>query len=199
MASTATVTTTETITPTCRLPPAGRPGLLSRLLALYMRVVFGKVLSSITVLYPRLRGMAWGQLLLERYSQKGVSLDPHLKMLVELRISEQNGCTFCADIGRAMHLIHGGKDFPASLVTSDPEDPQHGSQTRALLRYVDELGRDRTVSDATFADLARHFSEKQVAEIVWLTSFTHYHNLMAKQLGLASEGLCEAVQARRRR
>ena len=36
-----------------------------------------------------------------------------------------------------------------------------------------------------------------IAEIVWLTAWTNYHNLLALPLGLRSEGFCHIVRAQR--
>jgi alkylhydroperoxidase family enzyme len=44
---------------------------------------------------------------------------------------------------------------------------------RALLDYVTELTRERKVNPETFARMARHYSEREICEIVWLAASEH--------------------------
>ena len=52
-------------------------------------------------------------------------------------------------------------------------DPAWSAQDRAILRAVEELHADAMVSDATWAELARHFDQKQLIELPFVVG--HYH------------------------
>jgi 4-carboxymuconolactone decarboxylase len=58
--------------------------------------------------------------------------------------------------------VHGGPDEP---VWSDPE--------RAVLRLADELHDTAQVSDATFAELERHFPHPEIIELVVICGWYH--------------------------
>jgi alkylhydroperoxidase family enzyme len=48
---------------------------------------------------------------------------------------------------------------------------------RAALDYVTELSRNKKVEPETFSRLARHYSERQICEIVWLIASEHFYNM----------------------
>jgi hypothetical protein len=47
------------------------------------------------------------------------------------------------------------------------------------------------VSPDTFAGLSRHYSEREICEIVWLVASEHLYNLNNIGLNIESDGLCE--------
>jgi len=52
------------------------------------------------------------------------------------------------------------------------------------------------VSDATFAELQRHFNEREIVEITWLNALENYYNLINLPLGIESDGLCAIAERR---
>ena len=48
---------------------------------------------------------------------------------------------------------------------------------RAALDYVTELTKDKEVNPQTFERLARHYSEREICEIVWLVASEHLYNM----------------------
>ncbi len=70
-----------------------------------------------------------------------------------------------------------------------PDDPAWSPFDAALLRAVDELHDDSTISDATWATLAERYSTEQMLDVVFTVG--HYHLV---SMALNSCG----VRARRR-
>ncbi|MGH7635477.1 MAG: carboxymuconolactone decarboxylase family protein, partial [Gemmatimonadaceae bacterium] len=64
----------------------------------------------------------------------------------------------------------------------------------AALKYADEITRHKRVSDATFAALRKHFSEREIVEITFLNALENYYNLMNLPLEIESDGFCALVQ-----
>lgn len=62
---------------------------------------------------------------------------------------------------------------------------------RAALDYVSELTKDKKVNPDTFTRLARHFSERQICEIVWLVATEHVYNMTNIGLNIHSDLLCD--------
>jgi AhpD family alkylhydroperoxidase len=185
--------------PGLRLAPVDRPrGVLQRLGWWYARRRMGKVMMPLRVLYPRLPGLLRAQLGLYRLAESGLTLNPALNHLLALRISQNNGCTFCADLHHAMALHEGHPEALMAALDDYEASPHIDGPTRAALRYVDEMARVGNVCDATFDGLRACFNERQVVEIVWLNAFTTYLNLMAKPLGMGSDGFCDLARAKRR-
>lgn len=186
---------TDDLPSTLRLAPRDRPrGLLLRLAAWYSRRRFGKVMTPLRVVYPRLPGLLPAQLGLYRLAHSGLSIDRELKFLLEVRISRKNVCHFCTDLHHAVALSEGFSEAKLAALATQDDDALFDERERAAFRYVDEMAERGDVSDETFEELRRHFSERELVEIVWLNAFTTYLNLMAKPLGMVSDGFCAIVR-----
>jgi alkylhydroperoxidase family enzyme len=72
--------------------------------------------------------------------------------------------------------------------------PLFNEAERAALDYVTELTRDKQVKPDTFARLARHFSERQICEIVWLVASEHVYNITNIGLNIHSDMLCDITK-----
>jgi hypothetical protein len=51
--------------------------------------------------------------------------------------------------------------------------------------------QQRAVSPGTFAELSRHYTEREICDIVWLVASEHVYNMTNIGLGIGSDGLCE--------
>lgn len=187
--------------PRARLAPITRPpNLLSRLMTWFFRWKFGRVMSPLTVMFPRWPQMVRPHLGMLRLVQRRYVLDPLLVELIQLRSSVLNGCTFCADLHRA--FAHEAHPDAASVARKklgaieDLADPVYTQAERAALQYVSEITQQRKVHDATFEELRRHFDERAIVQMTVVNAVINYTNLMAVPLGLESEGFCAVVDAR---
>lgn len=62
-----------------------------------------------------------------------------------------------------------------------------------------ELTKDKKIDPETFARLARHFSEREICEIVWLVASEHLYNLTNIGLTIHSDMLCDLSRKNRQR
>jgi AhpD family alkylhydroperoxidase len=175
-----------------RLPPALKDtSLRVRLFAALFRRQLGKVMTPVWVIYARMPRLLWPQLLMLRLAQKGLSLDPTLVDLVQIRVSSANGCTFCTDLHRAV-AERSGRDARKLAALDQPAlSGALSDAERVALTFADEIAGSGLPSDGTFDALRATFSEQAIVELVWLCSFTAYLNRMARVLGIASDGFCE--------
>ena len=58
------------------------------------------------------------------------------------------------------------------------------------MAFVEEATRSKRVSDATFEEFRKHFSERAIVEITWLNAVHNYYNLINVPLQIESDGLC---------
>jgi AhpD family alkylhydroperoxidase len=173
-----------------RLAPLDRPrSLLLRLFHWLTRWRLGKEMMPARVIYTRFPTLLWRGLPLYHLMERGLSLEPSLRHLVEVRVSVLNGCTFCADLHRANAILASGSGAPLDAQPGD-------ARQQAALRYVEEIAQG-AVSDAGFEQLRCAFSEREIVELTWLQAFITYLNRMAVPLGIGSDGFCE-LQARKR-
>jgi alkylhydroperoxidase family enzyme len=128
--------------------------------------------------------------------ESGFTLPQDLQMLLHVHISKVNQCHFCIDIGKAMVLNENGSLDKINKLDRYREDPAFTPAERAALAYVEEVTRTKTCSDATFAELRKHFNDTQIAEITVLNAAENFYNLVNRPLGIESDGLCALVQRR---
>lgn len=179
-----------------RLQPIEKPkGLIMRLAFWMARRQFGKVITPMKVLYPRVPGLLKPSYAIQKFQMKGLDLDPSLHLLVSSMAAQTNGCGFCLDIARAVavreHL--GMEKFNA--LPGFRTSPLFSARERAALAYAEEATRHKRVSDATFEELRKHFSEREIVEITWINAVENYYNLINLPLEIESDGLCALAQS----
>jgi alkylhydroperoxidase family enzyme len=180
-----------------RLEPIERPkGLLMGIAYWMTRRQLGKVMTPMKVVYPRMPGVLRLSYEIQKFELKGIRLEPGLKFMVVTLAAQINGCGFCVDIARAMAIRQhlGMEKFNA--LSEYRTSPLFSNRERAALAYVEEATRHKRVSDATFEELRKHFSEQEIVEITWLNAVENYYNLINIPLEIESDGLCALAQAR---
>lgn len=183
--------------PTPRLTPIDRyAGFWLALLRTAFKLMFGKVMLPLRILFPRIRGYAFPHLCVMLFAQYGISLPRTLAHVLSMRVSRNNACHFCFDMHKAAFMLEKPDPAALSLAASDLDDPALDPKVRAVLAYADEVVNQGNVSDQTFAGLMAVLPERQVAEVVWVAAFVIYTNMLARPLGLPSDGFCAIVQTK---
>ncbi len=182
--------------PTSGIPPVERPrGLFMRLAWRASRKQFGEVIGPMKVIYARRPGLLLIAMLIHRTFEKGISLEPALRLLIQVQASRLNGCAFCEDLALATALrqkvgserFAALEDFRTSGLFTERE--------KAALAFTEETTLHRHVSPATFAEARRHFSDDEVVELAWVNAAESYFNLQAHPLGIGADGLRERAAA----
>lgn len=175
---------------TLRLTPIETPpNLFVRFAYWILKRRLGRVITPWKVVFARLPHTIPMQFALY-WALEHLPLDPELQLLVQMQTAQSNDCAFCVDIGRAIALQRGGTLDKLDAVAGYRTDPRFSERERAALSYVDELTRQRRVSDETFATLRRHFGEREIAAITWVNAVENYFNAINVPLGVESDGLC---------
>lgn len=180
-----------------RLEPIEKPrGLMLRMAYWGTRRQFGKVMTPLKVIIARMPKSVRMSASITSFELKGIRLDPTVHYLVSTLASQINGCEFCADLGRAMAIRDrlGMDKFDALLEYRT--SPLFDARERAALAYAEEATSTRKVSDATFEELRKHFSEEEIAEITWVNAIENYYNLLNIPLEIGSDGFCSLALAR---
>ena len=180
-----------------RLAPIERPKQLTARLAYWMTARrLGKVVTPMKVIYARLPALfrhAWQQV---QIVEKRITLDPAISILVRTWPAMINQCTFCVDIAKAVAVYQHMSLEKFEALPAYRTSPLFSERERAALAYVEEATRHKHVSDATFAELRRHFDEREIVEITWLNALENYYNLLNLPLEIESDGLCAIAERR---
>jgi len=142
----------------------------------------------------------WGRLprsflmltLLYRTLDRGGSpIEPALRSLVQVRVSQINWCAFCIDLNSALGAGRGVSDeklralpyFADSNLFSEPE--------KAALTYAEAMTDSAKRSDpALIARLQQHFSDDAIIDLTALIAYQNMSSKFNAALGVAAQGFC---------
>jgi alkylhydroperoxidase family enzyme len=174
------------------LPAIEKPaGLLMKLVYYFTRREFGKVLTPLKVHSARLP-LSFG-LFYAKISKldKKLRLPPETALLIREQVARLNVCLFCMDIGRSFTIKSSMNEAKFDALEQYRTSTLFTEAERAALEYATELTRDKNVNAETFARMARHYSERELCEIVWLVASEHLYNITNLGLNIHSDMLCD--------
>jgi alkylhydroperoxidase family enzyme len=160
----------------------------------FTRRQFGKVLSPLKVHSARLPaafGLFYSKV--SKLDQK-LTLPPELILVIRHQVARLNVCLFCMDIARAFTIKSSMNQAKFDALDDYMTSPLFTDAERAALDYVTELTRDKQVSPDAFSRLARHYSEREICEIVWLVASEHLYNMTNIGLNIHSDMLCDITK-----
>ncbi len=175
------------------LAPVEKPkGLILRIMYWYARRQWGKVPRPFSVFVARMP-LAFGNFVgkVSKLDKK-LALPSETATLVRARVASLNMCMWCID-GQRWFVTHKTpQHLPKLDALHDYRScPLFDDKQRAALDFTTELTEHKHVSADTFAQLSRHYSEREICEIVWLVSSEHLYNLNNLGLNIGSDGLCQ--------
>ena len=180
------------------LSPIENPhGLIMKLAYYFTRRQFGKVLTPLKVHSARLPaafGLFYGKI---GKLDKKLTLPPETVMLIREQVARINVCTFCTDIGRSFVIKASMNEAKFDALEQYGTSALFTESERAALDYVTELTRDKEVNPDTFARMSRHYSEREICEIVWLVASEHVYNMTNIGLNIHSDMLCDISRKRK--
>jgi len=99
--------------------------------------------------------------------QFATTLSPRQRELLVLRVAERRHCAY----EWAQHVVLAGdaglSGEEIARTADGPDAPEWSALERAMLAAVDELVDEATVTDATWAALARELDEQQLMDLVF--------------------------------
>jgi alkylhydroperoxidase family enzyme len=155
------------------------------------RQQWGKVLTPVKVFIARMPpefgefAFKMGQL------YQKLTLPPETALRISHRVAGINICSFCIDMGRAFTIRTSMNQEKFDALEEYQTSPLFTDAERAVLDYVTELTKNKTVSPETFARLAGYYSEREICEIVWLVASEHFANMTNIGLNIHSDMLCD--------
>lgn len=111
----------------------------------------------------------------------GGTLEKRLKELVNLRISQINGCAFCIDMHWADLLRQGVEPRRVNAVAGWREAHRFfDEKERAALGWAEAVNAvpQRTPSDAEFEAVKQHFSDAEIADLTFSVTAIRAWNML---------------------
>ena len=157
---------------------------------------YGAVLDS-ALLWARSPRVFLGVALLYGFIDRNSSpIEPALRSLITVRVSQLNGCPFCVDLNSATLLKRGATIEKVEAVDRWRESSLFSDRERAALAYAEAMTRsDDKVVDGIFAELCRHFDDDAVIELTGLIAFQNMSSKFNSALGVPPQGFCHGRMA----
>jgi alkylhydroperoxidase family enzyme len=179
-----------------RLTPIEKPPtLLGKLLTLGYKRQLGRAITPAQVVYNRVPA-AWRiSLAFLRYEMFGAKLSHELRLLATTHTAMLNGCAFCQDIKRAFSIRQKLGTAKFDELAEWRTSAVFTARERAALAFVEEATLSRKVSDATFAEVKRHFDDREIVELTLSNAIENFYNLVNVPLEIESDGLEQIAKA----
>lgn len=118
-------------------------------------------------------------------------IEPVLRALITVRVSQINWCAFCVDINSALVLKRGGDRQKLEALADFETSPLFTDREKAALRYAQAITySERNPTTEHFEALRRHFSEDAIIELTGLIAFQNMSSKFNAALGVEPQGFC---------
>jgi AhpD family alkylhydroperoxidase len=178
-------------------PPERRYSWLMRVLFALQRRRYGRELEP-TRLWGRLPRAFVPMLLMYRaLDRKRSPIEPGLRSLIQVRVSQINWCEFCVDLNAAAGLARGVSEAKFAALGDYAGSPLYDERERAALAYAEAMTHsDRRVDAATVARLRAHFDDDAIVELAALIAYQNMSSKFNAGLGVPAQGFCRVPVAK---
>jgi len=128
--------------------------------------------------------------------RKSSPIDPVLRSLITVRVSQINECRFCIDINSAMLAKRTGSMNKVEALERWQESELFDNKERVVLEYVEAVTyTDRQVDDDLSQRLHEHFNEDEIVELTGLIAFQNLSSKFNSALDLPAQGFCRLPES----
>ena len=165
----------------------------------YIRLFFWKQKKTYgKVLEP---GMLWARspsvfigvaLLYGALNRKSSRIDPALRSLVTVRVSQINHCEFCVDINASTLMKRGVSEEKVAHLAGWRTHEEFDAKEQAALELTEAMTyADRDVDGPLMDQLKQHFDDDAVAELCGLIAFQNMSSKYNAALDIPAQGFCQ--------
>ncbi|MCB1702122.1 MAG: carboxymuconolactone decarboxylase family protein [Halioglobus sp.] len=138
-----------------------------------------KLFASVAILYGAL-------------DRNGSPLDPVLRSLVTVRVSQINWCSFCVDINSSTLAKRTGSLEKVEKVEHWENSDSFDEKEKVALEYTEAVTfSDRQVTDELMERLKKFFDDDSVVELTGLIAFQNLSSKFNSALDVPSQGFCK--------
>jgi AhpD family alkylhydroperoxidase len=126
------------------------------------------------------------------FAQGKTELPGETRQLAMHLVSHLNSCSWCIDFGGALSQKAGWSPARMGAVMDYATSPLFTEAERAALSFAEQATQvGARVRDETFAELHRHFTDRQIVELAAAVAAENFFNRMNASLGVEQQGFCE--------
>lgn len=128
--------------------------------------------------------------------RKSSPIDPILRSLVTVRVSQINGCRFCIDINSALLAKRTGSMNKVDALERWRESELFDKKERGVLEYAEAITyTGRQVDDNLIRRLYGYFSEDEMVELTGLIAFQNLSSKFNSALDIPPQGFCRLPES----
>ncbi len=118
-------------------------------------------------------------------------IEPALRSLVQIRVSQINWCAHCIDINSALALERGLAEEKLKALPAYSGSAAFDEREKAALEYAEAMTDSaRRTGPELIGRLRRHFDEDGVVELTALVAFQNMSSKFNAALGIEAQGFC---------
>ena len=158
---------------------------------------YGRVLDA-ALLWARSPKLFMGvALLYGAIDRRSSPLEPALRSLLTVRVSQINHCRFCVDINAATLLKRGVSEDKLWALEGWRESNLFDERERVALEYAEAITlSDLEVDDALTARVKAHFDDDAIVELTALIAFQNMSSKFNAALDVPPQGFCRVMPTR---
>lgn len=123
--------------------------------------------------------------------RRGSPIEPALRSLVTVRVSQINHCSFCVDLNSATLLQRGASAEKVEALERWRESALFDDRERVALEYAEAMTiGPGSVDDALMERVKRHFDGDAIVELTGLVAFQNLSSRFNAALGVPAQGFC---------
>lgn len=180
-----------------RVPPAD-PARLPVWLRVFFRIqqrLRGHVLEPTRIWARAPVPMRAFLLLVAAVDRKSSPLAPALRSLVQVKVSQLNGCAFCVDLNASLAEARGAQRDKLLALSDHRSSELFTARERAVLDYAAAVVSPGTqVSDEVFAALRSELDADAIVELTALIALQDASSKFNAALAIPAAGLCPVVR-----
>jgi len=118
-------------------------------------------------------------------------IDPDLRALILVRVSQINWCSFCIDINSATCFKRGISEDKLAALPRFAESTQFDEREKVALRYSEAMTDSNRHGDGSLvAKLQEYFSDDAIIELTALIAYQNMSSKFNAALGVPAQGFC---------
>jgi AhpD family alkylhydroperoxidase len=164
----------------------------------YMRLIFrrqrrryGRELEPVR-LWGRIPRAFLGMTVMYRALDRSSSpIEPALRALIQVRVSQINWCEFCVDLNSSIGLERGVSTEQFEALSRFEESGLFSERDKAALGYAEAITRsDRRVDEEVVSRVRAHFDDQAIVELAALIAYQNMSSTFNAALGVPAQGFC---------
>lgn len=168
-----------------------------RLLFALQRRRYGQELEPARLWGRTPRAFLAFSLLYAALDRKSSPLDPALRSLIQVRVSQINWCAFCTDINSSIALTRGVSEQKLAALAEFKSSVLYDGKERAALIYAEVMTDSNDRPDAALVSLLQeYFNHDAIIELTALIAFQNMSSKFNAALGVPAQGFCRNTKAR---